>query len=587
MKNVYFLKKTVIFTCVLFLGINSEGFAQNVTITDDASSTSTERNNARLIATGLDGKLHVVYYTIGVYPDVPGGIYHAISANNGEAWQEPELIDSIARNPSIAFDSDNILHLVYKLGGTVAYNIGHRTYSNGVWSEKDTVYHSDEITFSRPHIAIDSDKNLHCVWQRESSGAYTNSEIFYKKHTQGSGWDSEPTNISDTEGASEYPTLVTDSENNVYAFWKDSGEDIYNDKMVLFRKYTVGTGWDENYTNVSNTTGNGSSATMDPCAIVDSEDNVHLVWKDSQTGNREIFYKKYTDGIWGDSLNISNTANASGHPVVSVDYEDNLYIVWEEKTDGVYYDIVYKSLVDGVWSNTVNISNTDNSDSFDPSISVKTGDYLHAIWTEGDNPYSVMSNRVILNDNNQSPVINDQAFSINENSAKGTVVGTVTASDPDNWQGLAFSITAGNTNDAFTIDSYSGIISVADSTALDYETTPVFNLTVKIQDNGVGNLSDEATVTINLNNTTGFNNIESQNLKIYPNPASNFVNIEIQNNENKNTLVEIVNVNGQLIYSETISNNSQIINLSDYSPGIYHVQVISSAKRIIKKLIIH
>ena len=574
----FFKKITLIL--VIFLGISAGSFAQNITIADTASSTATERNNARLIATGLDGKLHVVYYYYG--------INHSFSENNGESWSEPELIDYVASNPSIAFDSDNTLHLVYKCGGTNAYDIGHKTYNNGVWSETDTVYHSDEITFSRPHIAVDSDENLHCIWQRESGGEYTNSEIYYKKHTQGSGWDSEPTNISETFGASEYPTLVTDSENNVYAFWKDSGDDIHNDKMVLFRKYTVGTGWDENYTNVSNTTGNGSSATMDPCAIVDSEDNVHLVWKDSQTGNREIFYKKYTNGVWGDSLNISNTGTASGHPLISVDYEDSLYVVWEEKTDGVYYDIVYNSLVDGVWSDTVNISNTDNSDSFDPSISVKTGAYLHAIWTEGDSyPYSIMGNRVILNDNNQVPAINGGEFSINEFSANGTVIDTITASDPDDWQCLAFSITAGNTNDAFTIDSYKGIITVADSTALDYGTTPVFNLTVKVQDNGVGNLNDEATVTININNPTGFNNIESQNFKIYPNPARDFVNIEIQDNENKNTLVEIVNVNGQVIYSETINNNTKTINLSDYSSGIYHVRINTSVKRIIKKLIIY
>ncbi len=577
---IFDLFKIITLIFVLFLGINIGSFAQNVTIANYASSTATERNNARLIATGLDGKLHVVYYY--------NGIYHSFSENNGEDWSEPELIDDIARNPSIAVDSDNTLHLVYKCGGINAYDIGHKTYRNGVWSKTDTVYHSDMATVMRPYIIVDSDDNLHCIWQNSSGEEYTNSEIYYKKYTHGSGWDNEAVNISQTFGASEYPTLVTDSENNVYAFWKDSGEDIGNDKMVLFRKYTVGIGWDENYTNVSNTIGNGSYATMDPCAIVDSEDNVHLVWKDSQTGNREIFYKKYTNGVWGDPLNISNTGTASSRPIVSVDYEDNLYVVWQEKTDGVYYDIVYKSLVDGVWSDTINISNTDGVDSEFASIPVKTGAYLHAIWTEGENPdYSVMSNRVILNDNNQQPVIENKTFAIDEFSANGTIVGTVTASDPDNWQALAFSISAGNINDAFIIDSYTGIISVADSAALDYETTPVFNLTVKVQDNGAGNLNDEANVAINLNNTTGFNNIESQGFKIYPNPARDFVNIEMQNTENKNTLVEIVNINGQVIYSKTINNNSQLINLSEYSPGVYHIRVNSVIKKFVKKLIIY
>ena len=576
---IFDLFKIITLIFVLFLGINIGSFAQNVTIANYASSTATERNNARLIATGLDGKLHVVYYY--------NGIYHSFSENNGEDWSEPELIDDIARNPSIAVDSDNTLHLVYKCGGINAYDIGHKTYRNGVWSKTDTVYHSDMVTVMRPYIVVDSDDNLHCIWKNSSGGGYTNSEIYYKKYTQENGWESEAVNISQTFGASEYPTMVTDSENNVYAFWKDSGEDIGNDKMVLFRKYTVGIGWDENYTNVSNTTGNGSYATMDPCAVVDSEDNVHLVWRDYQTGNYEIFYKKYTDGIWGDSLNISNTENRSAIPGISVDYEDNLYFVWEEKTNGSYSEVFYRSYVDGIWSDTLNISNTDNSSSFFPGIPIKTGAYLHVIWTEGENPYSLMSNRVVLNDNNQSPVINDQVFSIDENRAKGTVVGTVTASDPDNWQALAFSIIAGNTNNAFTIDSYTGIISVADSTALDYETTPVFNLTVKVQDNGVGNLNNEASVTINLNDVTGFNNIENKNFNIYPNPANNFVNIEIQNNKNENTLIEIININGQVVYSKTINNNSQLINLSEYSPGVYHIRVNSVIKKFVKKLIIY
>ena len=577
------LVKRIALILVLFLGINATSMAQNITITNDASGTSTERNNARLIANGLDGKLHVVYYTIGVYPDVKGGIYHTISADNGETWQEPELIDSIARNPSIAVDSDSILHLVYKLGGIDAYNIGHRTYYNSIWSEIDTVFHSEVITVSRPHIAIDSDKNLHCIWKRESGGEFTNSEIYYKKYTQTNGWDSEPTNISQTFGASEYPTLVIDSENNVYAFWKDSGEDIANDKMVLFRKFSVAAGWDESYTNVSNTTGNGSSATMDPCAIVDSEDNIHLVWKDSQTGNKEIFYKKYTDGVWSDYVNISNTENASDRPVVSIDSEDNLYVVWEEKTDGIYYDVVCNGLLNGVWSDTINISNTNRIDSKFPSIPVKTSENLSVIWTEGENPnYSVVSNSVVLDNN--APIINDQTFSINKFSANGTVVDTVLANDPDQGQILTYSITAGNTNDAFAIDSNSGIISVADSTELDYDITPIFNLTVNVRDNGLGNLSSEATITININNTTGINNFESQYLKVYPNPARNYINIELQDNEN--CFIEIVNLYGQVVYNKTINNTSQAINISDYPSGIYHVKVFSSSKRYVKKLIV-
>ncbi len=108
---------------------------------------------------------------------------------------------------------------------------------------------------------------------------------------------------------------------------------------------------------------------------------------------------------------------------------------------------------------------------------------------------------VLLNTTpNHAPVIADQAFAVNENSADGTVVGTVAASDPDAAQTLSYRITAGNTSGAFGINSSTGQITVANSAALDYETTPTFLLTVQVTDNGSPAESSWATVTINLVN---------------------------------------------------------------------------------------
>ena len=75
----------------------------------------------------------------------------------------------------------------------------------------------------------------------------------------------------------------------------------------------------------------------------------------------------------------------------------------------------------------------------------------------------------------------------------GTAVGIVMASDPDIDQTLTFSITGGNTNDAFAIDSGSGEISV--KMQLDYETISQYNLTVTATDNGSESLSGSATIT--------------------------------------------------------------------------------------------
>src|SRR4029079_16392444 len=98
---------------------------------------------------------------------------------------------------------------------------------------------------------------------------------------------------------------------------------------------------------------------------------------------------------------------------------------------------------------------------------------------------------------NQPPVVNDQPFSVAENSANGTVVGTIAATDPDAGQTLSFLVTGGTGQAAFAVSS-TGQITVADSTLLNFETTPSFTLNVTATANGTPALTDTAVITITL-----------------------------------------------------------------------------------------
>ncbi|MFZ2163683.1 MAG: cadherin domain-containing protein [Sideroxyarcus sp.] len=105
---------------------------------------------------------------------------------------------------------------------------------------------------------------------------------------------------------------------------------------------------------------------------------------------------------------------------------------------------------------------------------------------------------------NHAPTISSQTFRINEGSANGTAVGTVLASDPDSGNVLTYSITAGNTSNAFSIDTNTGVLSVSNSTALVYATNPSFSLTVTVTDGG--GLSANATVTVDVNKAPSISN---------------------------------------------------------------------------------
>ncbi len=107
---------------------------------------------------------------------------------------------------------------------------------------------------------------------------------------------------------------------------------------------------------------------------------------------------------------------------------------------------------------------------------------------------------VTLNDINDAPVVQAASFALDERSANGTAVGTVTASDADlPAQTLSYAITAGNTGTAFALDAASGALTVANSSALDHATQPTFSLTVQATDNGSPARSGSATVTVTLN----------------------------------------------------------------------------------------
>ncbi|MDO9106739.1 MAG: cadherin domain-containing protein, partial [Methylovulum sp.] len=103
---------------------------------------------------------------------------------------------------------------------------------------------------------------------------------------------------------------------------------------------------------------------------------------------------------------------------------------------------------------------------------------------------------------NETPTIDDAGFTVVENIANGSAIGTVGGTDVDVGDSLVYAITAGNNdpdgdgNAAFAMDGASGAITVNDSGDLDYEKTPKFTLTVSATD--TGGLSGYADIAVAL-----------------------------------------------------------------------------------------
>lgn len=124
--------------------------------------------------------------------------------------------------------------------------------------------------------------------------------------------------------------------------------------------------------------------------------------------------------------------------------------------------------------------------------------------TDAGSPALSATQNVTVNvtDANSAPTITaGQVFTTAENRTAGSAVGTVAATDPDPTapnKTLTYSILSGNTNNAFAINSSTGQITISTSSAVDFETTPQFVLTIKVADGGTPSLSATGTVTINV-----------------------------------------------------------------------------------------
>lgn len=76
--------------------------------------------------------------------------------------------------------------------------------------------------------------------------------------------------------------------------------------------------------------------------------------------------------------------------------------------------------------------------------------------------------------------IENQQFSVVENAENGTIVDTVVATGTNDADILYFEFLSGNFENAFSIDEASGCITVNNTVAIDYESIPYFDLSVRV-----------------------------------------------------------------------------------------------------------
>jgi len=316
---------------------------------------------------------------------------------------------AVALNPTIASSST---YNYYDLKSSAVDFSNATVVSDGF----NSTYWNDDYSLN-PAIAVDSSDRVHAVWQDYTDGVWgTDTEIMYAMYNTATGW-SNITIISDgyngtywNDGISYKPAIAIDSSNEIHVVWEDYTDGVWGtDIEIMYAKYNTATGW-SNITLVSDgydgTYWNDWSS-YDPAIVVDSSDEVHVVWED------------YTDGVWGTDIEIMyatyNTATGwsnatvisdgfkdiywnddnSYNPAISVDSSNAIHVVWDDYTDGVWgidTEIMYATYTTATgWSNVTIISDGLNDiywndgNSYDAAIAVDSSDEIHVVWEDNTN----------------------------------------------------------------------------------------------------------------------------------------------------------------------------------------------------------
>ena len=348
-----------------------------------------ESSGNRVSVRDSRGWIHVVYSTgYGIPYANDTEIMHVYSTDNGETWLEPINVsrtDSLSSDePTLAIDSDNVLHCLWRQAYRVApESTWHRylfysQFDGDSWSLPYQVTMTPNSgTSLYSSLIVDSYDRLHAVWDEQLAPFGSDYDIFYSCYN-GTTW-SGPYNISDDNYDSAFPCLAIDSGDTLHLVWRKR----VSGHPIMYSKYN-GINWSTH--SVIATTPNASWSGA-PIIIVNSISRPQVIWSNDATGNAELYYIQYIDTAWTLPYNLSNSDHNSVGPNISIDTSGNLHIVWMEDIDLNRYDIYYRTHSNGSWQESMNLTE-DTEGSYCP----KLGDPISPngvdlIWTSGFWPH--------------------------------------------------------------------------------------------------------------------------------------------------------------------------------------------------------
>jgi len=300
-------------------------------------------------------------------------------------------------DPSFTIGTDGYLYFVWEDNrSSSSYKIYAQKYdSNGnqQWEPNDIIIATANNQVN-PEIIIDANYDLYVAWNDNSTG---NQDVYFVKLSSEDGSNllggtkKIETESEESDQANPHLALFNNGTSTLI-MWEDNR---IADIDLYMRKY------DENGLKIwpiekrinANPALDGTNQFAGDL-IIDSADNIYIIWTDDRNTNFDIYSQKY-DGS-GNSLWISDTkintdvsSTDQYSPAVAIDSADNIYIAWTDERDGDknIYAQKYDGSGNSLWTEDLRINiDLESFEQYAVELAINPNtDEPFACWTDARN----------------------------------------------------------------------------------------------------------------------------------------------------------------------------------------------------------
>lgn len=310
------------------------------------------------------------------------GVFRA-SKNGPVNWSSEEMLSTPGRNsinPSVAINGSGQTSGVWEQADSSFYVRASTGTFDGSWLVAESISQGSSNDIF-PKTAIDTQGNALSVWQKKVPTGYT---VYGTIRSNGS-WAQEVA-ISGVSKTIPFPQISMNTSGKAVTVWKRFTT-LTN--IIEASSYSSGN-WSEAVA-LSNPSYNASSAQV---ALSDSNTAI-AVWQLS-LGNDIIIQTavRSSEGVWGEASTLSQDSGKNTSPQIDINNGGKAVAIWvsENSTTGLS-QIQAAVYTNGSWGNPVNLSDSFSA-AGNPQICINNMGTAAATWiAEGQVQAAVMNNQ--------------------------------------------------------------------------------------------------------------------------------------------------------------------------------------------------